>query len=194
MGTEICISAELLEQARAGKDDALEQLVRAVYPSVRRWALVLTGDPADAEDLTQDVLIQVIRRLDSFRGDSRFTSWVYSVTRNAAADVHRKRQRRTQIMDHPEADVAVRPSFDPDPQQRMEAAWTRELVRAFFAELPERQRSVLDLADFQGHSSPEIAEMLGIEPVSVRAHLFKARRRLRTLILERHPELAGDAP
>ena len=66
------------------------------------------------------------------------------------------------------------------------------MVRTFFGELPPRQREVFDLADLQGLPSTEIAARLGIEPVSVRAHLFKARRALRARILEAHPLLAED--
>jgi len=85
-------------------------------------------------------------------------------------------------------------TVEADPAESPDEALDRERIRAlvetFFEELPPRQRAVFDLADLQGFTSPEIAEMLDIAPVSVRAHLFKARRTLRKKILEGHPELA----
>ena len=69
-----------------------------------------------------------------------------------------------------------------------------DLVKAFFRELPLRQREAFDLVELQGLSSPEAAQRLGIEPVSVRANLFKARKALRARILEARPELAEDMP
>jgi RNA polymerase sigma-70 factor (ECF subfamily) len=80
----------------------------------------------------------------------------------------------------------------PDPGDLADRSDLIGVVRTFFRELPPRQREVFDLGDLQGLPSVEIAERLGIEPVSVRAHLFKARRALRKRILEHHPELAEE--
>ena len=84
------------------------------------------------------------------------------------------------------------PDAPPDPSSRVERAELRELIGAFFEELPERHRAAFDLIELQGKTAAEAAELMGIEPVSVRANLFKARRRLRARILEMRPELAGD--
>ena len=91
------IPRDLVIRARDGDDDALTSLVEAAYPSVRRWALVYTGEAAEADDLTQDVLIRMIRRLDSFHGDARFGTWLYSMTRNAVTDRFRKQRRRARL-------------------------------------------------------------------------------------------------
>ncbi len=91
------ISTELVVLARQGDPQALRSLVLVAHPLVRRWALVQTGDPADADDLTQDVLVHMIRRLDRFEGRSAFTTWLYAVTRNAARDHQRARARRERM-------------------------------------------------------------------------------------------------
>lgn len=164
----------------------------AVYPLVRRWARVHVGDPAEADDLTQDVLVQVVRKIGSYSGAARFSTWLYTVTRNAAMDRMRRQGRRARLLQRPDADAEVRPGSPAPPDARLDDSWRRRILDGCFRRLPERQRQVFDLADLQGYSSPEIARMLGIRAVSVRAHLFKARRALRAFILEHHPDLVDD--
>jgi RNA polymerase sigma-70 factor (ECF subfamily) len=186
------IGPDLVAKAQAGDPDALGELVSRAYPLVRRWALVRTGDPVDADDLAQDVLVLTIQRLDSYHGSARFTTWLYSVTRNAAADRLRRRERRLRAY----RSVETRALLAPDPAPRPDTVGDRHRLRgvigAFFHDLPPRQREVFDLAELQGLAANEIAARLGIEPVSVRAHLFKARRALRERILASHPELAEE--
>lgn len=146
----------------------------------------------DADDLTQDVLVQIVERLPTYRGEAAFGTWVWSVTRNAATDIGRKRRRRARILDRGDADSIVRPSPSPDPADDAHARWTARLVQAFLGGLPERQRQVLDMADLQGMTSPEIGDRLGIAPASVRVHLLRARRAFRAWILEHHPELVPE--
>lgn len=181
-------ASALVERARAGDELAFARLVRSVRDQLYRWALVKTGDPDDAEDVTQEVLLKLRRALPAFDGRSRLTTWLYTIVRTTAADLHRRRTRRAEVLEEAAreavAEAAPPPGLD---QERLSS-----LVLAFFRELPERQREVFDLCELQGHPSPEVAEMLGIEPVSVRASLFKARRTIRSRILEEHPELVED--
>lgn len=186
------IPRDLVMRARQGDDDALKALVEAVYPSVRRWALVHTGEASDADDLTQDVLIRMIRRFDSFHGDARFGTWLYSMTRNAATDRFRKQHRRALLREDPRAYIDLVPAGPEDPSRSIERREIGSMLRTFFEELPRRQREIFDLVELQGVPATEVAELLGIEPVSVRANLFKARRRLRARILEIRPEVAED--
>lgn len=164
------------------------------YPAVRRWSLVQTGDPTDADDLTQDVLIQMIRKLDTFHGDAQFETWLYSITRNAALDRFRSSDRTKRRVADPRTYVQIVPQAAEDPSQRVEREELGSMLRCFFEELPDRQREIFDLVELQGFGASDVAERLGIEPVSVRANLFKARRRLRTRILELRPEVAEDLP
>ena len=186
------IPRELVLRARNGDEAALERLVGAAHPLVHRWALVHTGDPTEADDLTQEVLIRMIRHLHSFHGHARLGTWLYSVTRNAATDRHRRAGRRVRITEHPATREALVPAGSEDPAQALERRELRAMLGTFFDELPERQREIFDLVELQGRSAGDVADLLGLEPVSVRAHLFKARRRLRARILERRPELAED--
>jgi RNA polymerase sigma-70 factor (ECF subfamily) len=181
-----------VRRAREGDSTALGKLLEEAYPLVHRWALVHTGDPTDADDLTQDVLVQVIRKLDGFRGSARFSTWLYTVTRNAAADRFRKERRRTHVTEEARLQRMIEPEPPPGPAAQVERSELADVLRAFFDELPERQRQVFDLAELQGLPSTEVGERLGIDPVSVRVSLMKARRSLRRRILDAHPELVEE--
>ena len=182
----------LVEGARQGEERALRALTERAYPVVYRWALVHTGDPMEADDLTQDVLLQMITKMDSFQGEARFSTWLYTVTRNAAADRHRKRTRRARLAESAKAYWQLAPTGTSDPAREAEQRELGEMLSVFFERLPDRQREIFDLVELQGFSGAEVSELLGIEPVSVRAHLFKARKRLRSLILRASPELVED--
>lgn len=183
------ISRHDVEAARRGDEAALRRIVEGVYPRVRRWAFVHLGDADDAEDLTQDVMIRMIRKLGGFRMDSGFESWLYAMTRNAAHDRRRRDTRRRTLGRQPDVHAAVTPERAPSPDVVAAASETRERLLEALRALPERQREVFDLVELQGRSAADVAELLRIEPVSVRAHLFKARRSLRGAMIAHAPTL-----
>ena len=185
-------AADLIDRARRGEEEALSALVEHAYPLVRRWALIQTGEPDDAEDLTQDVLVQMLRKLDTFQSQARFSTWLYQVTRNAAHDRRRRKARRDRLSAAREGWAPLTAQVVADPSALLERQALSDALRGFFAELPERQREVFDLVELQGYPAVDAAEMLGIEAVSVRAHLFKARKRLRARMLEQNPDLIEE--
>lgn len=130
------------------------------------------------------------KRLESYAGKSRFSTWLFQVTRNTALEQQRKRARRHKLLlgfwrVEPQQD-----SVKENPLEQLQTAHVVGQIRTLFERLPTRQRQVFDLADLQGHSPAEIGEMLEMNPVTVRANLCKARRAIRTKILERFPEMA----
>ena len=181
----------LVLRASEGDPDAFRLLVHRVHDSIYRWALGATGDRDDADDVTQQVLLKVHRHLGSLREGGRLRMWLFRVTHNAALELHRTRGRRTAALDRERLLTAgERTALEPVDQLDMER--TMMLVETYFKELPDRQRQIFDLADYQGYTPAEIAEMLDMEPVTVRANLCKARRAIRTRILRDHPELLED--
>lgn len=177
----------LISGAQGGDRGAFSRLAELVQGRVRGWAASFTDDADDAEDVTQDVLILVHRRLPQFEGKSRFSTWLYTITRNVALDRRRRtlrRERRMESMDAPADSVEIREMFD-------ENALT-SLVLRYFDELPARQREVFELSDIMGLSAPEVAEKLGMKAVTVRANLFKARRTIRQRMLEHHSSMLEE--
>ena len=177
----------LISGAQAGDRGAFTRLAELVQQRVRGWAASFTDDSDDADDVTQDVLILVHRRLPQFEGKSRFSTWLYTITRNVALDRRRRvkrRERRLETMDAPAGFVEIREEFD-------ESTLT-SLVLRYFDELPARQREVFELSDIQGLSAPEVAARLKMKAVTVRANLFKARRTIRQRMLEHHSKLLEE--
>ena len=177
----------LISGAQGGDRSAFARLAQLVQNRVRGWAASFTDDADDADDVTQDVLILVHRRLPQFEGKSRFSTWLYTITKNVALDRRRRvkrRERRLEVMDAPVDSVEIRDAFD--------EGTLATLVLKYFDELPARQREVFELSDIQGLSAPEVAERLGMKAVTVRANLFKARRTIRQRMLEHHSSLLED--
>lgn len=182
----------LLRRAKRGERAALHSLLEAVGPVVSQWALARTGDADDAADLAQEVLILLVRKLPTFRGDSRFLSWLFTVTRNQAIEAHRSKGRRERKMERLSTVLAEGDGDTPGPDSGIDGGRIRQVLETFLQGLPQRQREVFQMAEIQGLSSPEIGEILHIEAGSVRAALFKARRTLRRRILDQHPEFAEE--
>lgn len=180
----------LVYRARSGDEAAFEALARRIHPRVHRWALTRTGSADDADDVTQAVLLRLHRKLDEFEARSRFTSWLYRVTMNEAIDQLRARGAWERMKEGVAADAL--PAAPPPGVEGVGEARLVALVRTFFRELPDRQREIFDLVDLQGLEPAEVAEMLAMNRNTVRVHLFRARKTIRSRILEGHPALAED--
>lgn len=186
-------AASLIGAADQGDDEAWSRLLRAVHPRVYRWALGLCGDPDEADDITQDALVRLYRHLPGFAGRSRFTVWLYRLTWNAAAARRRQAWWRRRAPLRLAQSAVTEPRTGEDPGDCIDTTRAAALVRAAFIELPPRQRAIFDLADLQGYAPVEIAELLGMNPATVRVHLLKARRAVRAKLLQWAPALAPGA-
>jgi RNA polymerase sigma-70 factor (ECF subfamily) len=186
------VAGDLVPRAQRGEAGALDALLRRCRATVFRWALVQSGDRADAEDVTQEVLIRLYGSLHRYGGRSRFTTWLYQVTRNEASNLRRRLRRRLRLATAV-AEGAAEPAVADDPADRMDAEQLMALVQDLLRGLPRRQREVFALAELEGCPVTEIAERLGTSPVTARVHLLHARRALRAGILERWPGLREEA-
>jgi len=182
--------APVVVHARRGDADAFTELVRICRPLIYRWAYVDTGDPDDAEDIAQEVLVRVYRRLRTFREGSSFTAWLYRITRNLAVDRERTRARRRRLW--PVGDAARAARSVSGPEDAVVSEDSAAIVHGFMKRLPRRQRQALDLVDLQGLAAAEAATMLGLDAGTIRVHLHRARRTLRSMILEHVPEMAEE--
>ena len=176
---------------RDGSEAAFEELARRVHERVRRWARRLTGDDDEAEDVAQLVLVRLHVRAAEFDGRSRFTSWLYRVTRNVAVDRLRTERRRAKLHAREQTPIE-RFAEAEDTGSDDDAARLARLVEAYHVELSRRQREVFDLVDMRGQSAADVAEQLGISPATVRVLLLKARRAIRARMLAEHPRLLEE--
>ncbi len=178
----------LIDEVRSGRQSAFAELVAKVQSRVHAWASRFTDDPDEADDIAQDVLIGLQHGVRRYHGRSRFTTWLFSVTRNAAFNQRRGEQRRAAIR----VERGLVESTSDEARDTQDARAVAGLVLKYFDALPPRQRQVFELIDLRGESAVEVARMLGMRPVTVRAHLFKARRAIRARMLELHEPLMTE--
>lgn len=184
----------LARAAASGDEEAFEALVRRVHRRVFRWALGRLGDPDEAEDTAQKVLLRLHRHLPEWRGEGRVTSWLYRITANVASNHARGLRPKGEAVDlqgEPGRSLGAPPGGDSGSGivRRLYAREVAGLVETFFRDLPARQRQIFDLVDLQGLEPAEVAELLDMNGSTVRANLFKARRTIRLRVLEEAPEL-----
>lgn len=167
-----------------GETDAFEALVTAYQTQVYNLALRTVGNAEDAADMTQEAFLRAYRSLGSFRGESKFSVWLYRLTTNICIDFLRSRARRPTVSltveddddDQPqELDVADE-RFDP--VQSLERAELRRAVQRGLASLPEEYRRILVLRELSGLSYAEIGQALRLEEGTVKSRLFRARKKL----------------
>jgi RNA polymerase sigma-70 factor, ECF subfamily len=191
---------KLAALAAAGDAAAFEMLVSRHQARVFRLACRLTQSEADAQDVLQETFLAAYRGLQSFRGASRFSTWLYRVAMNAAL-MHRRQQsrRKTEPLD------AYLPRFDENGQHAAEPADLRtasradeildqkqlaERAREGLERLPDMYRDAFVLRDLQELSTDDVAELLGIDRAAVRQRVHRARLMLRGFL----SHLAGVTP
>jgi len=180
--------ATLVEQLRGGDAGAAEALVGAYGDRVYRLAIRITSNAADAEEVVQDTLWAVTRKIDTFRGAAAFGSWVYRITANAA--YQKLRGRRSQRHEVSWEDVA--PAFDEKGRHvEVTVDWSRRLkdpaiegeLKSMLGDaidaLPADYRTAFLLHDVEGLSNPEIAQTLQVRLGTVKSRVHRARLFLR---------------
>jgi RNA polymerase sigma-70 factor (ECF subfamily) len=171
---------ELARKSAEGDSAAFEQIYRRHFRRVYALCLRMLSDPVLAEDLTQDVFINLFNKIGSFRGESQFTTWLHRMTVNQVLMYFRKRSTRSELItDEGETPVQiVRGTENPD---RMPVIDRISLERAI-AQLPPGYRTIFVLHDVEGYGHDEIARMLEISEGTSKSQLHKARLKLRGLI------------
>ena len=171
---------ELAQKSAEGDGDAFEQIYRRHFRRVYALCLRMLGDPTRAEDLTQDVFINLFNKIGSFRGDSAFTTWLHRMTVNQVLMHFRKASTRSELTtEEGETPIQiVRGTEDPN---QMPVVDRISLERAI-AQLPPGYRTVFVLHDVEGYDHDEIARTLGVSEGTSKSQLHKARLKLRTLI------------
>lgn len=163
----------LVERARAGSVPAFEALYRQNIGRIYALCLRLAGDAATAEECAQEAFITAWQKLEDFRGESAFSSWLYRIAVNTVMGSFRRQGRR---------DRHVRPVEDGEweriPDDIADTGVGMDLEAAIAA-LPEGARTIFVLHDVEGHRHEEIAAMTGIAVGTSKAQLHRARRLLR---------------
>jgi len=172
----------LVTAARSGDRSAFDELVQATYADMYTLAYRLTGNEEDARDVVQDAYLRAYRGIRRFRGDARFTTWMYRITANCASTQLAKRSRSRHEQWDDEVEV-VDTHPDHDPELRAESGFERDRVVRALQDLPPRLRAVIVLRDVYDLPHDSIAAELGITEAAAKVRLHRARRKLRECLI-----------
>jgi len=177
------------DHAQAGQPEwnlpTWEDIVRTHSARVYRLAYRLTGNPHDAEDLTQEVFVRVFRSLSSYTPGT-FEGWLHRITTNLFLDWARRKQR---IRFEGLADEMVHrlPGSEPTPAEAFDDSHLDDDVQAALKALPPEYRAAVVLCDIEGFSYEEIAATLGVKLGTVRSRIHRGRAQLRAALEHRRP-------
>ena len=166
-------TAEFVTRLRAGDRGAFEDLVRAQQHRVYGLALRMLGNPAEAQDVAQEVFIRAHRGLPEFRGDARLSTWLYTIASRLCLNRLAGSERR--LTRHGEETLRQLADARPGPDEAMERGELEEALHRAIAELPEERRVVVVLRDVEGLAYEEIADVLALPVGTVRSRLHRAR-------------------
>jgi RNA polymerase sigma-70 factor, ECF subfamily len=170
----------LVERCRAGDLAAFEELYKAHAGKLYSLAVRMLGNPADAEDLLQEIFLAAHRKLDGFRGESALGTWLYRLATNQCLDFLRSRaSRSSQVTDTLDDGPGV---YEPGRRGLAEQTVTKMDLERALARLPEGCRAAFVLHDVQGLEHREVAEALGIAEGTSKSQVHKARLKLRALL------------
>lgn len=175
---------ELVERARNGDLNAFSQLVEEHKKNVYYLAYDLTRNREDAEDISQDVFIRAFRSLKKFRGDSKFSSWLYRITVNTCFSlksnkhykIMKERENIENINDfHP----GVKDHKNVNPERKTESGFIQKNIEKAMRKLSNREKTVFVMRNYSEMSFDEIVKVLKLQPGTVRSINFKALQKLR---------------
>ncbi len=171
---------ELVARSATGDVDAFGKLYEKHRRRVYSLCLRMLGNPTEAEDMTQDVFMQVYRKLGSFRGEAAFTTWLHRLTVNQILMHFRKRHVR---MEAPTEDEDLKELIEPGTERpQAMSVVDRVALEQAIAQLPPGYRAVFVLHDIEGYEHEEIAHLLGCSVGTSKSQLHKARMKLRKIL------------
>jgi RNA polymerase sigma-70 factor, ECF subfamily len=173
----------LIRAAQGGNHFAFEQLVRAYDQGVLRLALRITGSESDAQDVHQEVFLKVYKKLDGFRFECAFSTWVYRIATNVCLDQLRRKRVRAEDGAIENIDNFLSNVSDDkpvnNPEQQMLSQELRCHIARALGRLTPRERLVFELKHFQELKLQQVSEILDCSEPAVKTSLFRATKKLR---------------
>jgi RNA polymerase sigma-70 factor, ECF subfamily len=177
------LDSEVLRRAQAGDEGAFGEIMRKHYEQVFRLIHAIVRNEHDARDVAQEVWLTIWKKLPTFRGDSKFTTWVHPIAVRRAVDHLRKRKRWYDrflpfSIGDDSVHAAPEPSTNENSRQQAESSERSDQLKTALDGLPAKLRAVLALREIEGLSYEEIAEVTAVPIGTVMSRLYNARRLL----------------
>lgn len=187
---------KLVNKAVKGDNSAFEALMEKHMGIIYNIALRMAANQDDAEDMTQEIMIKIFRSLGSFKGNSKFSTWIYRVAVNTCLDELKKKKNKKHLSldaeisgDDGENQIEIKDD-SPSPEKLAEQNELRDMVAAAVKLLSDEHRAVIVLRDIRGMSYNEIAGILGCSDGTVKSRISRARAQLK-MILEKEYNFNG---
>jgi len=184
---------KLVRRLRARDEDAFTELVRTYQHKVFNVVYRIVGDRQEAEDVSQEVFVAIFKHIDGFRGDAKFTTWMFRIATNHARNRIKYLSRRSHknhqnYEDTPDGAMDDSPltSHVADPHDRAVGKELEEIIRDGLSFLSEEHRTIIVLRDVEGISYAEIAEIVELPEGTVKSRLFRARVALKDYVESRY--------
>ncbi len=178
-------TAQLVNRCQAGDSLAIETLVCTYKPLVYRLAISILDDPAEADEATQDALVTALDKLASFRGEAKFTTWLYTVTLNVCRGRLRKHRAQARLMQMVQAVFGWQSADEPQPEQAaLKCEADARLWQAITA-LDDRRRETVILRYYHELTLPEIGQVMGVSERTIRTWLHTAHEQMRDFLEEK---------
>ena len=174
----------LIAAALQGSAVGWEKLVKRHESRIYNLGLRLTGNRSDAMDLMQEVFLGVYRNLHRFRGDARFSSWLFRIAHNKAIDLNRRKRILSAggSLHEDESDPDSYPAATPDePHTRLQQRQQNDRIRALLSQLPFDQRLIVELKIYQSQTFEEIARTQDISENTAKTRFYTALRKLKPM-------------
>jgi len=189
---------KLVDESVKGDTESFGELIRRYENFVYNIVYHVIGNRDDAFDVSQEVFIKAFRALKNFRGDCKFSTWIYKIALNASKDYIRDKSKHGTVSlsdwtdddSGDEAYVSMKPpeiveeSVDARPEEAYERNERRDLVRKAIASLSDDHKSIIILRDIEGYSYEDISDMLNLEIGTVKSRLNRARSAIREYLKE----------
>jgi RNA polymerase sigma-70 factor (ECF subfamily) len=185
--------AELIERALLKENAAWEQLVARFRRRVFHIAYKFTGKHDQAEDLTQEIFLKLLRSLEKFNRDADFSTWLSSVARNYCIDHYRASKREKEVVVDDLVAFDLAPASFGNPHRALEDQDRRSLLRRGLEQLPDKLRQAVVLRDLQGLSYQEMADQLRLPEGTVKSRINRGREELMRLLLRAQQPRGGRA-
>ncbi|MHB1155295.1 MAG: RNA polymerase sigma factor [Phycisphaerales bacterium] len=186
---------QLIDQVHRGDRGAMGELLGAYHKQVYHLCLRMIGREADAADLAQDVLLKAVQHIDGFKGDARFSTWLYRIAMNLSiSQLRRNKVRATTSLDQPlgggdgteepERSALLADEREPGPVQSVQQKERLDALGEALERMDEELRGIILLRDIQEMDYQQIAEVMGVPLGTVKSRLFRARLALRQEMLK----------
>lgn len=184
---------KLVRNLRRRDEDAFRELVRVYQHRVFNIVYRILGDREEAEDVAQEVFVAIFKHIDSFRGDAKFSTWVYRIATNQARNrlkYHARRHRRDH-QNYEDAPESAHQDSDfagtiPQPEDAVLGRELEKIIQEGLAELGEIHRTIIVLRDVEHLTYQEIAEIVELPEGTVKSRLFRARVALKEYVEKRY--------